>query len=73
VLCKDEVTAALKAPSTAEFSSVSASRTATYSWTVTGAVDAQNGFGAQIRSRFVCTMEVRESDGFTKTNLVSLE
>lgn len=72
VLCKGEVEDALKSPSSASFSEVSAVRTGHLFWTVTGAVDAENGFGAMIRNRFTCTMEVRESDGFTRTTLISL-
>lgn len=72
VLCEKEVTSALNSPSTAKFGSVVATRTADLTWTVKGDVDAQNGFGAEIRNQFVCTMEVRKSDGFTRTNLDSL-
>lgn len=51
------VPAKLKAPATAKFSSmeiadVDESIVTTY--TVTGSVDAQNGFGALVRSRWTC-------------------
>ena len=53
--CEDLVTENLKAPSTAEFDS-SASGFGT--WTVTGTVDAENSFGAMLRSEFQCTVVV---------------
>ena len=54
--CEDLVTQQLKSPSTAEFDS-SASGDGT--WTVIGYVDAQNGFGAMVRSEFGCTVVIR--------------
>lgn len=45
----------LKAPSTAEFTNVSVT-TSLETYTVTGSVDAQNSFGAPIRSTFICIM-----------------
>ena len=71
-LCQDKVKESLKSPTTAQFSRVSGVRTANLFWTVTGAVDSQNGFGAMLEDQFVCTMEVRESDGFQRTTLISL-
>ena len=67
-VCQEWVSAQLKAPTTAEFAdvySVNASadftendvyegRTGKDVWTVKGAVDAENSFGAMIRSRFTC-------------------
>lgn len=53
--CEELVKQQLKAPSTAEFNS-SASGDGT--WTVVGTVDAQNGFGAMIRSEFGCTVVI---------------
>jgi hypothetical protein len=50
--CKDWVKEQLKAPSTAEFENVSSTGSDPY--TVTGDVDAQNGFGAQIRTTWTC-------------------
>lgn len=72
VLCQDEVRTALKSPTSASFTNVEAVTSTSLIWTVAGDVDAQNSFGAAIRNHFVCTMEVRESDGFTRISLDSL-
>lgn len=45
----------LKAPSTAEFSAVTVASSGDV-YTVTGKVDAQNSFGAMIRSSFTCVV-----------------
>ena len=46
----------LKSPSTAKFSGESATLSGS-TWTVTGTVDAQNGFGATVRSTFRVTVK----------------
>lgn len=51
--CQQEVLAQLKAPATAEFGDAEAEETED-GYLVTGQVDAQNGFGALIRSDFRC-------------------
>lgn len=58
--CKDQVTAQLKAPATADFPwQVDAIIThAGDKYTVRSYVDAENGFGANIRTSFVCTATV---------------
>lgn len=54
--CQEEfIPKRLKAPATAEFSNVSVAVTGE-TYTVAGAVDSQNGFGALVRSSFSCTM-----------------
>ena len=53
--CEDAVRDALKAPSTAEFADSSSSRSGS-TWTVTGAVDAENSFGAMLRNTFECSV-----------------
>lgn len=60
--CKDFVKTALKSPTSADFSSVTASGEGDGPWTVRGSVDADNSFGAAIRSAFVCTTH-REGEG----------
>lgn len=55
--CEKAVKAQLKSPSSAKFSSTSASGSGT-NYTVTGAVDAENSFGATIRNTFVCEVVV---------------
>jgi len=52
---EDFIPTRLKAPATAEFSGVTVA-TAGETYTVTGSVDSQNSFGAQIRSSFTCVM-----------------
>ena len=50
----------LQSPSSADFPASSTEYDITYkgnnSWTIVGYVDAQNGFGAMIRSRWACTV-----------------
>lgn len=58
-VCQEEfIPKRLKAPRTAEFADVSVTNDGD-AYTVSGSVDAQNGFGALIRSSFTCV--VRES------------
>lgn len=53
--CTSQVATRLKSPSTAEFSGVRVMhKKSDDTWTVEGNVDSQNGFGATVRSRFVC-------------------
>ena len=54
--CEDQVRAQLKSPSTASFSNMSASGNGS-SWDVVGSVDAENSFGAAIRSDFNCDVK----------------
>lgn len=54
--CQEKfIPARLKAPSTAKYSAVTVTESAG-NYTVMGSVDAENSFGAPIRSSFVCTM-----------------
>lgn len=46
----------LKAPSTADFSDVQVTSSG-HVYTVTGNVDAQNSFGAKVRSTFTCIVQ----------------
>lgn len=54
--CEDWVKDQLKAPSTADFSDVDIS--GGDPWTITGTVDAENGFGAQIRATWTCDVRL---------------
>lgn len=56
--CQGFVSDRLKAPSTAEFTEVVAVREkgTANGWTALGVVDAENAFGAKIRSDFRCRM-----------------
>lgn len=57
VACENAVRANLKAPSTASFSS-NASDAGYRKWTVSGYVDAENSFGAKIRTDYSCTVDI---------------
>lgn len=57
--CEESIRQQLKSPSTAEFHS-NASGSGT--WTVIGTVDAQNSFGAKVRSSYQCTVTVSGPD-----------
>lgn len=59
--CENSVEAQLRAPATADFGGEVATRGTGGTYTVTGHVDAENGFGAQIRTRWTC--EARPSGG----------
>lgn len=52
--CEDSLRSTLKSPSTAKFSNENAVASGSQ-YTVTGAVDAQNGFGAMLRRQWSCT------------------
>lgn len=51
--CEDQVREQLKSPSSASFSNITATGSGA-SWDVYGSVDAENAFGATIRSDFSC-------------------
>lgn len=54
--CQESVKSKLKAPSTAQFVGGSLPAFDGTAWNWTGEVDAQNSFGAQIRTSFACTV-----------------
>lgn len=56
--CEDLVKNSLKSPSSAIFVDTKAQQNQSRHWTVTGSVDAQNSFGAMIRSDFQCSVQV---------------
>lgn len=70
VACKTFVERQLKAPSTAKFSGLSHSGSGPR-WTVTGAVDAENSFGATVRSNWTCTVRI-SGDEFKLESLTGL-
>lgn len=55
----------LRAPTTAEFGGETATHLGEEKYSVTGYVDAQNAFGAKLRSVWTCT--VQNTDGHTWT------
>jgi hypothetical protein len=54
--CEARIERLLKAPDTAKFDS---SATGSGTWTVSGTVDSENGFGAMLRSEYQCTVVVQ--------------
>lgn len=54
-VCEQHVRDLLRAPSTADFGGQQASLTSSGHFTVTGWVDAENGFGAKLRSDWSCS------------------
>lgn len=67
-VCEQFVEARLKAPSTADFSDTSATE-AGGTWTVTGAVDSENGFGAMLRSTYVCKVTHTGGDDWSLVDI----
>ncbi len=80
IICKNFVERRLKSPSTADFPLLdfTAEKTGARSFRVTSYVDAQNSFGAQIRTRFQCKLTFRggqwaDSDNWTLNDLALSE
>lgn len=61
-VCEQFIEDRLKAPSTADFNHDSASNVGDV-WVVVGSVDSENGFGAMIRSDYVCKVRATDTDG----------
>jgi hypothetical protein len=61
-VCETFVKDQLKAPATADFSGARVSSDGT-TWTVRGAVDAENSFGAKLRYAYVCTVSPADPAG----------
>lgn len=64
VYCEDWVTDRLKAPSTADFPTLplKATKEGNDKYLVYSYVDAQNGFGAKIRTKFICETKCDSTD-----------
>lgn len=63
LLAEDAIRGKLKAPSTAQFSSVNNTKVAQVKpdwWLVEGYVDSQNDFGAMLRARYSVAIEFQE-------------
>lgn len=56
VVCRDFIEDRLKSPASADFSDEDATHVRGRVWTVTGAVDSENSFGAMIRNTYSCTV-----------------
>jgi hypothetical protein len=65
IQCKNLVRDRLKAPSTAKFPLIerTVTKTSDGDYQVLSYVDAQNSFGAQIRSNYVCTIKRSNPEG----------
>jgi hypothetical protein len=71
IMCEEFVSERLKAPASAEFPGADlVEPLGGDQYTVTAAVDSQNGFGAMIRTGYVCTIQNTGGDEWT---LVSLD
>lgn len=60
--CEARIKEQLKSPSTAKFDSTA---TGAGTWTVTGTVDSENGFGAMLRSDYQCSVRVNGPDSIS--------
>ncbi|NUS29800.1 MAG: hypothetical protein HOV92_37055 [Streptomyces sp.] len=78
VMCEDFVKQRLKSPGTADFPGVMdadyantkvLSDTRPWKYEVTGVVDSQNGFGATVRSNYVCTVSTRDDKTWTLNDM----
>lgn len=58
IMCERFVKDRLKSPGSAKFSGESTTQ-AGGAWTVKGAVDSQNAFGAMLQNRYTCTVKPR--------------
>lgn len=56
--CESWVKDQLKAPSTADFVDGGITSTGESAWTIAGQVDAENGFGAQVRTDWTCDVSL---------------
>lgn len=59
--CQRQVEGQLKSPRTAKFNDLYAQGDGNYRFTVTGTVDAENSFGALVRSEIICDITVTET------------
>lgn len=56
--CREWARDRLQSPSTAEFKAEEVAPAGDNRWTVTGAIDAENGFGATVRATYTCTIRL---------------
>lgn len=68
--CREAIKERLNAPSTAEFQSTA---TGSATWTVVGTVDAENGFGAKIRSDYQCSVIIDIEKDTARVRIDSFE
>jgi hypothetical protein len=75
MMCKEFIKKRLKAPSSADFSSLSETNTETITqnrYRVKGHVDAENSFGAKLRNHYDCTVEYKGSNNWSLVELSGL-
>lgn len=70
VICQSFVRKQLKAPSTAKFPAAESTKKDGATYTVAGGVDAQNSYGAMVRTPYTCVVH---ADGNDKWSLVDLK
>jgi hypothetical protein len=68
--CEAAIMDRLKAPSTASFDSTASGGG---TWTVTGTVDAENSFGATIRSSYQCSVIINEANDTARVRVDHLD
>lgn len=71
VMCQQFVEDRLKAPTTADFDTAHSGEGPTY--TVTGTVDAENSFGAKVRSSFTCQVTYEGDERWRLDSLSGLD
>lgn len=62
--CRQFVEQRLKSPSTADFSSETATQDSGPNWTVTGIVDSENSFGGTVRNGYRCELASTGDDNW---------
>jgi hypothetical protein len=65
-MSEDFVKRMLKAPATAEFGDEVATHLGSEKYRVSGYVDAQNAFGAKLRSTWTCTVQNTDGDNWKR-------
>jgi hypothetical protein len=68
--CEAAIKERLKAPSTADFNS---SAVGGGTWTVTGTVDAENSFGAKVRTNYQCSVIIDNEKDTARVRIDSFE
>lgn len=68
-VCEQFVEKRLKAPATADFTDTASAHSGGGAWRVTGAVDSENSFGANVRSTYVCQVQHTGDGNWRLTSL----
>lgn len=67
--CHKDVETRLKSPRSAEYADETTEKVGDGKWVVKGSVDADNAFGASLRSRYECTAHSGDGDHWTTTDV----